>query len=96
MYHVFHKLFELRRLLQGQDLHVALRGEEHKFVYRIRTEPLEGDLSRSALLRKAETMLTQLKASAKEFTGPELSHEMIEEWCLSVRTRLLVAERNRT
>ena len=42
LYHVFHKLFEARRILRGEDLHVRLRDAERDFVYKIRTEPLTG------------------------------------------------------
>eukprot|EP00541_Cyclophora_tenuis_P019019 CAMPEP_0116560770 /NCGR_PEP_ID=MMETSP0397-20121206/11187_1 /TAXON_ID=216820 /ORGANISM="Cyclophora tenuis, Strain ECT3854" /LENGTH=200 /DNA_ID=CAMNT_0004086789 /DNA_START=234 /DNA_END=833 /DNA_ORIENTATION=- len=96
MYHVFHKLLELRRILDGQDLHVALRGKEREFVYAIRTtqDELQGDLAPKVLLKKADSMLARLREQKrkKDFVGgggPELSHEDVEQWCLSVRTRLL-------
>ena len=91
MYHVFHKLFEIERMLGGEDLHVALQGEEREFVYGIRTTEMTPERAEQ-LIVKAENTLKRLKEESREFQGSELRPDEIEEWCLSVRMRLLQQE----
>ena len=96
LYHTFHKLFEARRMLQGEPLHVALRGEELAFVRSIRSERLVGDRSPTALLARARALLAQLQqdhVSRAEPLPPTVDQAMLKEWLCSVRIRDL--ERSR-
>lgn len=96
LYHTYHKLFECRRLLRGEALHVRLRGDEHAHVWRIRTaSPLVGELAPDALIARAEEMLAALKAERAERGAPPrapLDVARLHEWLHSVRLRSLARD----
>ena len=104
MYHTFHKLYEARRILSGEGLHVALRGAEHDHVLRLRTRPLEDELAPEAVLADAEAALTELLADhavhaerARQGLVPPLKSapeaSALNAWLHTVRVRALRRER---
>lgn len=95
LYHTFHKLFELKRLLHGVDLHVTLKGSEREFVYGIRTQPLEGEQNPTRLLELAQSLLDEMAMTRESQT--ENLEEMVDstavaEWLHSVRVRSMAYE----
>eukprot|EP00322_Chrysochromulina_rotalis_P000213 CAMPEP_0115850462 /NCGR_PEP_ID=MMETSP0287-20121206/11976_1 /TAXON_ID=412157 /ORGANISM="Chrysochromulina rotalis, Strain UIO044" /LENGTH=894 /DNA_ID=CAMNT_0003304459 /DNA_START=27 /DNA_END=2708 /DNA_ORIENTATION=- len=95
LYHSFHKLFEARRLLQGEELHVALRGEERSFVLGLRTLPLHGERAPAKLMAKAEALLSELLASHAALATPLRAAPdaaTLNGWLHSVRVRNLRRE----
>ena len=63
LYHVFHKLGELRRLIARETLKVHLDGDERAFILRIReSAPLDA-LAMSALVQLAEAQLALIEAA---------------------------------
>ena len=63
LYHVFHKLGELRRLIARETLKVHLDGDERAFILRIReSAPLDA-LAMSALVQLADAQLALIEQS---------------------------------
>ena len=95
LYHTYHKLFEAARIVNGDEPHVLLRGDEHAFVRSIRTQPLVGDLDPRILLRDAEDKLSALwtarAARSTPLPGPP-DMAALHEWLLSVRLRALARD----
>ena len=94
LYHAYHKLYEAARLLRGEPLHVALRGDERAHVRAIRAGPLAAELAPELLIARAEAALSQLRAEAA--ASPPLpaaaDPKVLDDWLLSVRLRRLAAD----
>ena len=94
LYHAYHKLHEAARLLRGEPLHVALRGDERAHVRAIRAGPLAAELAPELLIARAEAALSKLRAAAA--ASPPLPAAadpiVLDDWLLSVRLRRLAAD----
>ena len=94
LYHALHKLYDAQRLVAGEALHVASRGEERDRILatrRLGGPPFAAQLD---LLDEVEAAVGRLVASLAG-RGPPLPPEadvsQLSSWLLSVRRRQLAA-----
>merc|ERR1711907_422978 len=81
-YHAFHKLHEVRRLLQRQGPKVRVEGETRDFILRIRRGPLEGEFSREALLERGWSEVRDIKQQLlqRKWRYPEAGQWRFLDW----------------
>mmetsp|Transcript_16797 Transcript_16797/g.47978 ORF Transcript_16797/g.47978 Transcript_16797/m.47978 type:complete len:638 (+) Transcript_16797:51-1964(+) len=96
LYHAYHKLFELRRILAGGDPAVALHGEEREFVLDLRARPPESLQAAQSSIASAEAerekllrLLDDAHASAR--LPREVDAASLVSWLRSVRRRQAAA-----
>lgn len=92
LYHAYHKVFELRRILAGGQPIVALVGEEHKFVMTLRHSPPSCASEALAVVDAAQmelkTLGDRLNAVSERGELPaEVDAAFLIEWLQSVRIR---------
>jgi len=92
LYHAYHKVFELRRILAGGQPIVELVGEEHRFVMNLRLSPpscaSEALAAVDAANMELETLGVRLKAVSVSGELPaEVDAGFLVAWLQSVRVR---------
>jgi len=96
LYHAWHKLFELARVLRGEEPVVALKGDEHSFVMGLRLRPpRSGDEART-ILEEAKAKFHELgkgldEARVEKALPAEVNAGELADWLHSVRARQAAA-----
>ena len=90
LYHAFHKLYELERLINKLPVSVTLSPEEREFIMQVRTASPDGEFSRENLIAKVEERFQALKyqTAARTWRYRENGDwQFLEKWILTLRSR---------
>eukprot|EP00931_Biecheleriopsis_adriatica_P008374 TRINITY_DN109574_c0_g1_i1.p1 TRINITY_DN109574_c0_g1~~TRINITY_DN109574_c0_g1_i1.p1 ORF type:complete len:899 (-),score=158.64 TRINITY_DN109574_c0_g1_i1:147-2444(-) len=94
MYHAYHKIFELKRILSGGEPSVVLEGEERGFVMGLRLQPPQSSDEASTILEAARAQYSELgkaldtmRESSTSCLPAEVDEVALAEWLRGVRVR---------
>lgn len=92
-YQIFHKLDSIRHMMAGVAPPIRVTGPVRDYIMDIRTQTLEGDLSRESILAKAtrdyEALRMQL-ANRKRRLPENPDFKFVSDWLLRVRGDIFV------
>lgn len=96
LYHAWHKIFELKRILHGDKPVVALKGDEHCFVMNLRLWPPRSCDEARTILDEAKANYSKLgdELDASRASGAlpeEVDADKLAEWLRSIRERQAAA-----
>ncbi|XP_052780072.1 uncharacterized protein LOC128217168 [Mya arenaria] len=87
-YQIYHKLYSLEYMIEGAPPPVRCTGPVRDFIMRVRTAPLEGDLSREELhsdCRKKVAKFRNTLASRTTRLHENCDFNLLVDWILTVR-----------